>query len=59
MGRNKRTLKTHVKNCHTGMQFMCDKCNYVGKSKSLLMTHVKGRHDNKIYMCDKCEYVTT
>jgi hypothetical protein len=55
----KSAITKHVRRCHQGIRFPCDKCDYVGVEKRNLTRHLMKHDENcKTFFCDQCDYKT-
>ena len=54
---SKRRLKMHVDAVHTnsGVDFLCDQCEYSSKHQSNLNQHLKSKHEGRMFSCIYCD----
>ena len=44
---------------HSGQQYPCEKCEYIGTTPNNLKLHKASKHDGIRYACDICGYQAT
>ena len=60
MGAAKNTLKNHKLSIHEGVQYPCDRCDFVCNDKGNLKRHLRTMHsgtEGPRFQCDLCEFV--
>ena len=52
-------VRTHIDREHKGINYPCNKCEFISKTKAALNTHIEGIHENIRYPCEYCDYQAT